>query len=564
MRSQRLWMTILGVFFACVLASGTLPSQAQTPPPKPFAMPFGAMPGPTTWLLSQQYGNTIGAFNYGRYWYAGGRNLHFGLDFWAPCNTPVYAIGDGEVDQVDNFSFGLEPHNLTIFHRTEGLTSVYGHLNSRSPLMKGQPVKRGDLIGYTGDPDLTCVSRPHLHLEIRSANYQIAYNPVNYIAADWVALSVIGYQGFGGFTQNLLDPRRWQTPFDQPDVDFNETPLNEYRYPYPLPIRDAPPPLTLPAGNTAPLGTGFGTFRQLTGAGCCAHASWSLDSRAVQFYDGEEGRLANLIALHVEGELQPEAVTDGQPRVFSPDGNWEVNTAGGRTTLVRRANNEQIPIATGGALPRFSPQGKRMLWHRHPADDIPGGIAPLTEIWISSADGSGRDLIRTQNGGSVYWLDEDRVLIVEPIGRTNQRKLMIYTIPSRRTDDLVTVRDLRGLSVAPGGAIILFYLPFQDDPNASGVYGLLTQAGATPVKLPFFGPYRWRDSATILFTPYLPGEWYGSLVMYSVTTGEMRPVTDPAGKKIKILNDQWAVSPDGRFVVYWNAEDIALWLVTLP
>jgi murein DD-endopeptidase MepM/ murein hydrolase activator NlpD len=101
-----------------------MPARSQTPE-KVFSLPFTSPPGPSTWLMSQQHGNTIGAFNYGKYWYAGGQGLHFGIDFAAPCGTPVVAIADGEIDQVDNMSFGLEPHNLTIFHRELGYIHLY-------------------------------------------------------------------------------------------------------------------------------------------------------------------------------------------------------------------------------------------------------------------------------------------------------------------------------------------------------------------------------------------------------------------------------------------------------
>src|SRR5450432_2105411 len=75
-----------------------------------FSLPFSAAPGPTTWLIGQQYGNTSSAYNFGKYWYGTGQGLHFGLDFAAPCKTPVVAIGDGIVDSVDNFQYGLLPH----------------------------------------------------------------------------------------------------------------------------------------------------------------------------------------------------------------------------------------------------------------------------------------------------------------------------------------------------------------------------------------------------------------------------------------------------------------------
>lgn len=537
----------------------------QTPPTgKPFSLPFNTPPGPNTWLLSQQYGNTVGAFNYGKYWYAAGQNLHFGVDFWAPCNTPVVAIGDGVIDQVDNMSFGLEPHNLTIFHQELRLTSIYGHLNVKPTVLKGQPVRRGEIIAFSGDPDRTCSSRPHLHLEVRSSNYSTAFNPMALIDADWAALASIGYQGFGGFVKNLYLPNLWQWPFDQPEVAFNQDVQNSFTVSWPPPERDAPAPQVFPAFEAPIPPDARPTLRRLTPPGCCSLPWWSPDSRAVRYWDGQGGQLASMWEVGIDAEPGTGGkIADGPPSLLSNDGQWRVEIEQGRVTVVNVATGAQTPLATGGAWPRHSPGSTRLLWHRHPADDIPGGIPPLTEIWIANADGTGRALLGTQQGGRVYWLDDERLLMVEPVGRaSNESTLSIYTLSSRRKEQLATFKNLRGLSIAPGGQVLLFYLPFQDDPNASGVYGMLAQPGAVPVRLPFFGSYRWRDSKSILYLLYAGGGQM-ALAQYDITTGEQRQLTDPATQPFSIVNDDWTVSPDGKKVVFWSGTDSAIYVIRL-
>ena len=69
----------------------------------------------------------------------------------------------------------------------------------------GDTVQRGQVVGLTGDPDLTCESRPHLHLEVRDApGHFRAYNPVTLIDADWDALAL-------GATGSLGFERTWTT-----------------------------------------------------------------------------------------------------------------------------------------------------------------------------------------------------------------------------------------------------------------------------------------------------------------------------------------------------------------
>jgi murein DD-endopeptidase MepM/ murein hydrolase activator NlpD len=204
-------------------------SLAQT---RPFGLPFDTAPGPSTWLVGQVYGNTPGAYRNRRIWYGAGQGLHFGIDFSARCGTPVVAIGDGTVTKVDALEHGAGPHNLMIDH-DNGYASLYGHLLQRPDLGVGQRVTRGQLVGYTGDPDLTCTSRPHLHLEIRSGySYNVAYNPVPLIDADWDAIMIAAPFG-RGFQRDLANPRQWQWPDDQPDVQFGGPLLNDYDQPWP-------------------------------------------------------------------------------------------------------------------------------------------------------------------------------------------------------------------------------------------------------------------------------------------------------------------------------------------
>jgi murein DD-endopeptidase MepM/ murein hydrolase activator NlpD len=196
-----------------------------------FGLPFDQPPGPSTWLFGQPYGNTVFAYRTRIIQYGAGQGLHFGLDFPAHCGTTVVSIGDGVVDKVDALSHGAGPHNLMIRHEGN-LISLYGHLLERPNLEVGQPVTRGQPIALTGDPDVTCSSRPHLHLEIRSGDYTYAYNPILYIDADWETLALASPFGTS-FSRDVNNPRQWQALDDQPETHFGYEILNEYAQPWP-------------------------------------------------------------------------------------------------------------------------------------------------------------------------------------------------------------------------------------------------------------------------------------------------------------------------------------------
>jgi murein DD-endopeptidase MepM/ murein hydrolase activator NlpD len=207
-----------------------MPASTSAQQAKPFILPFRDPPGPHTWLLGQLYGNTTGAYANRRNFYAAGQGLHFGLDFSTSCGTPLVAIGDGVVLGADG-PWGSAPHNLMIDHRN-GYWSLYGHLLERPNLKAGDRVKQGDVVALSGDPDSTCHSRPHLHLEIRANNNERFVNPINLIQADWDTLALFGQFG-RGFERNLDNPRQWQTMYDQPDGIRGAPFLNDFKNAWP-------------------------------------------------------------------------------------------------------------------------------------------------------------------------------------------------------------------------------------------------------------------------------------------------------------------------------------------
>ncbi|GGM06756.1 M23 family metallopeptidase [Deinococcus aerophilus] len=215
---------------AAAHSAPALPDSAIARPDRQFGLPFAGAPGPDTWLLGQGYGNTTGAYRQRRSTYGNLQGIHAGLDFSAPCGTPVRAIGDGVVAEVDG-PHGSPPHNVVIDH-AGNLSSLYGHLLRRSELRPGTRVTRGQVIGLSGDSQGTCISAPHLHLELRDRAHQRFFNPLPYIAADWDSLALSG--SFSrGYEYDLSAPRRWQTPDAQPEARRGAALLNDFQRPWP-------------------------------------------------------------------------------------------------------------------------------------------------------------------------------------------------------------------------------------------------------------------------------------------------------------------------------------------
>ncbi|MGE0450187.1 MAG: M23 family metallopeptidase [Vicinamibacterales bacterium] len=92
--------------------------------------------------------------------FTGEPGFHQGLDISTPKGQPVFATADGRVAAA---SYTGDYGNLIVLRHDFDITTRYGHL-SQFAVIVGQPVKRGDIIGYVGSTGRSTAS--HLHYEI--------------------------------------------------------------------------------------------------------------------------------------------------------------------------------------------------------------------------------------------------------------------------------------------------------------------------------------------------------------------------------------------------------------
>ena len=86
--------------------------------------------------------------------------MHQGIDFGVPVGTPVYAAGDGVVEQAQ--WFGGYGRWLKLKH-SGGWETGYGHLSGWA-VKAGQHVRQGQVIAYSGSTGES--TGPHLHYEV--------------------------------------------------------------------------------------------------------------------------------------------------------------------------------------------------------------------------------------------------------------------------------------------------------------------------------------------------------------------------------------------------------------
>jgi murein DD-endopeptidase MepM/ murein hydrolase activator NlpD len=95
----------------------------------------------------------------------GSERRHEALDILAPKGTPVLAVADGKIVKL----FNSKPGGLTVyqFDVAEKYSYYYAHLDRYAPNLKeGQPIRRGEMIGYVGTTGNADPATPHLHFAV--------------------------------------------------------------------------------------------------------------------------------------------------------------------------------------------------------------------------------------------------------------------------------------------------------------------------------------------------------------------------------------------------------------
>ena len=98
---------------------------------------------------------------------------HQGVDYTVPTGSRVFATADGKVKEVK--SRKTTSGSYIIIDHGSGYETQYSHL-SRIDVKKGQKVRRGDIIGLTGNSGLSL--SPHLHYEIKHNGMRV--DPIHY------------------------------------------------------------------------------------------------------------------------------------------------------------------------------------------------------------------------------------------------------------------------------------------------------------------------------------------------------------------------------------------------
>ena len=106
--------------------------------------------------------------------------MHQGIDFGAPVGTPIFAAGNGTVEEMDvKNGYG----NYMKLRHNSTYETAYAHISRfASGLKRGSKVKQGQVIAYVGETGRA--TGPHLHFEILINGEHVNPSTVKTVAAD--------------------------------------------------------------------------------------------------------------------------------------------------------------------------------------------------------------------------------------------------------------------------------------------------------------------------------------------------------------------------------------------
>jgi len=305
--------------------------------------------------------------------------------------------------------------------------------------------------------------------------------------------------------------------------------------------------------------------RQLTTGGCCVMPAWSPDSKQVLFID-KPGPSAEtgVYAIDITDRSKAPQLA-GRVGIYSPDLSLVAYPQDTRTFVEKISSGERWVVPNNGQAVEFAPDDQHLAWESEatsgPYDER------QNEIFVANIDGQAVSKVaRVYGGGLVGWLPRGLALLFlgRPSLNSHDSTLTVLDLRTNVAADLVTAERISGVRLSNEGTRVAYYISFNPDEKRNGIWVQKTDgSGARPIDL--WGAYQWRDDSHLLVVPArtAPDQAF-ELWQVDAETGEKKKLTDAAVTPLNILNGDWRVSPDGKYVVFVNSTDRNLWLVKLP
>ncbi|TFH34467.1 MAG: hypothetical protein E4G99_09425 [Anaerolineales bacterium] len=302
---------------------------------------------------------------------------------------------------------------------------------------------------------------------------------------------------------------------------------------------------------------------QLTEGGCCSYAGWSSDSEWVLYLDGKaDTRPTGLYSLPITGGT-PSRLTN-RYGIFTKDWTLVAYPEAGQVYIERWADGSRWTIPSNGRAIAFSGDMSQVAWE-YGSQSIQSPERRQIQIWLSTLRGEqARELVTVHGGDFVGWVaGSNSILASGRLSPPDPAGIWRIDTETGAGRLLFEVEDPKNILISPSGEWIAFVIAFESDPSRNGIWVMKTDGGFID-RLPVFGAYRWRSEGQLLVMPLVLDTPNPSLYQLDLEHGHAWTLLDPAIVQLDIANNDWSVSPDGRWLLFLSAEDRNLWVFELP
>jgi Tol biopolymer transport system component len=338
--------------------------------------------------------------------------------------------------------------------------------------------------------------------------------------------------------------------------------------PTPSPSPDPDPPPALQPQAEAP------ALRQLTQGGCCTQPFWSPDARQVFFIDKPAADApVGIWGVDVTQPITRPQLATQRIASYTPDLAFVVEVSRTTTTIERLTAPLTGTVAAswtapaGGRSVSISPGRTRVAWQVSDDRLITQPERQVNQVWVANLDGSAARAVITLPRGSLSgWISDDVLLLSgRESAQAREQVLWAYSLINGQKTELARGEHLRVGSLSRDGTWLAYTITMDKDQTRNGLW-LVRTDGTVQHKLApdMFGAFQWRDGHRLLIIPFRPDATSHEFMEFDADTQTARRLTDPTITPFKITNGDWAVSPDGRQVVFVASQDHNLWLLTLP
>jgi Tol biopolymer transport system component len=304
---------------------------------------------------------------------------------------------------------------------------------------------------------------------------------------------------------------------------------------------------------------------QLTTGGCCVMPSWSPDSKQVLFIDKPGPQVETGVYVIDIADRSAGPQLAGRVGLYSPDRSLVAYPQDTRTLVEKISSGERWVIPNNGQSVEFAPDNQHLAWE---AEAISGPYDQRqNEIFVSNLDGKeATKVARVFGGGLVGWLPRGLGIMFmgRPTLSSHDSTLTVLDLRANVAADLVTAERISGVRMSNDGTWVSYFISFNEDEERNGIWVQPTD-GSEARQIDLWGAYQWRDDSRLLVIPArtAPDQPF-EIWQIDAETGEQQKLTDAAVTPLNILNGDWRVSPDGKYVVFVNSVDKNLWLAKLP